>query len=242
MKTSFALLLVLFSFTAFAQDIYLPDYHYTVTDVARRGLSKEQVFAGLNRSFLRLDNSICSNRALVWAHDMKHRMNLDTAKIFLFYTEKTGEASDKTWWYHVAPMVNENGQLWVVDAGFRRFVPRPMTAREWLKKFAGSENCKELTTDDEDLVERMFRASRFPSRTRHGTFDCYYRIASAPFWTPSTVARHMLGRDRDGRVGDFSRSQIHTGELMTACMEATTTPLNRAFSNARRRCLSYLGL
>lgn len=236
------LLTTLISFSGLAQDLGLRDYNYTVTDIARRGITKERIYQGLNRDFLKLGSSICSNRALIWAHDIQRQYGVQSAKIFLFYTEKTGEASDKTWWYHVAPMVNENGTLWVVDGGFPRFVRQPLLPNDWLKKFAGSTNCKEITAADDDLIDRMFRKQTFPENTRHGTYDCYYHIAAAPLWTPSTVAQHLTQRDRNGNPINFYRDRIQTGELMQACVEASSTPLGGLFSNNKKKCREYLGI
>jgi hypothetical protein len=226
---------------ASAQDLYLDDYHYTVTDVARRGYSKEDMFQNLQRKLLKIGDSICSNRALIWGHDMKRRYGADTAKIFLFYSEKTGEVGDKTWWYHVAPMVGDRGKLWVVDAGFPRFVKRPLTKEEWLKKFAGSTNCKPLEREDEDLVRNMFKMVRFPSTTPSGTYDCYYRIAPAAYWTPATVAMNMLGENARGEPVNFSREAIVPGEVLSSCIEAIR-PGGWFSGSKRKRCRTYLGI
>lgn len=238
----FTALLSSWSSWSFAQDISLNDYNYTVTDVARRGLTKETIFQGMDRSFIKLGSSICSNRALIWAHNMEREYHINTAKLFLFYTEKIGEAGDKRWWYHVTPMVNENGELWTVDAGFPHFVNRPMSIPDWLHKFAGSSNCKELQIGDDDLIENAFAMHQFPNVSRHGNFDCYYRITSAPYWTPSTVAQQMLGRNSRGVPGSYERDNIKPGELLQACMEASTTPIGGFFNNPRKKCLQYLGL
>ena len=242
MKLLTLVLIFTMSVAAFANDIQLRDYNYTVSDIAQRGLTKERIFQGLNRDFLKLGSSICSNRALIWAYDMQRQYRIGTAKIFLFYTEKTGEASDKTWWYHVAPLVNEGGELWVVDGGFPRFVRQPMLPMDWLNKFVGSNNCKEIRTGEEDLIERMFKKQTFPENTRYGNYDCYYHIAAAPLWTPSTVAQHLLQRDRSGNPINFYRQQILTGELMQACVEASTTPIGGIFSKPKKKCREYLGI
>lgn len=236
------LLSLLISSVGFAQDLRLRDYNYTVSDIAQRGLTKEHIYANLNRTFLKLGSSICSNRALIWAYDMERQYRINTAKIFLFYTEKTGEASDKTWWYHVAPLVNENGTLWVVDGGFPRFVRTPLLPNDWLKKFAGSTKCKEIVGGEDDLIERMFRKQTFPEVTRYGQYDCYYHIASAPLWTPSTVAQHLLQRDRNGAPINFYRERILSGELMQACVEASTTPIGGIFGGGKKKCREYLGI
>jgi hypothetical protein len=74
-----------------------------MTNIASQGLDKETPFSRMDRKFIKPKSSICSNRALMWANDFKQKWNLDTAKVFLFYTKKKGDVSRKTWWYHVAP-------------------------------------------------------------------------------------------------------------------------------------------
>jgi len=235
-------LLTFASTTSFAQDIYLNEYNYTVPDIARRGLTKERIFTGMEREFIKLGSSICSNRALLWANDFKRQYGINSAKLFLFYSEKTGEAGDKVWWYHVTPLVNENGQLWALDAGFPRFVRTPLLPQEWLHKFAGSRACKEIKQGEDDLIALMFTQRRFPSRTRYGTHDCYYRITSDPYWTPGTVAQNLLQRNSRGESINFYRDAIQTGELMQACVEASTTPVGGFLSRPRKKCREYLGL
>ena len=138
--------------------------------------------------------------------------------------------------------MNENGTLWTVDAGFPSFVKKPMLPKDWLQKFAGSTNCKEILKGEDDLVEQMFSKRRFSSVSRHGVYDCYYRITSAPFWTPSTVAQDLLGRNRAGEIGDYSRDSIIFEELMQSCTEASTTPFSGFFTNKRKKCLEYFGI
>lgn len=240
MKQLLLVLTLFFSFTALAQDIYLQDYNYTVSDILRQGLTKDQVFNNLDRDLIKIGDSICSNRALIWAWQMQQDYNITSAKIFLFYSTKTGEVGDKTWWYHVAPMVNEGNQLWVVDGGFPRFVRSALTQDQWLKKFAGSTNCKELNSSDESLIKNMFTMQRFPAETPTGVYDCYYRIAPAPYWTPATVALNLLGRDQNGNTVEFSREVIQTGEVMSACLEAAHSP--GLFGSKRKKCAKALGL
>lgn len=242
MKTLIGSLTLLFSTQLLAQDLYLSNYNFTVPDIARRGLTKETMFSSMERTFLKLNSSICSNRALVWAHNFKRQYGVDTAKLFLFYSDKTGEVGDKKWWYHVTPLVNERGTLYALDAGFPGFVKTPLLPEQWLQKFVGSTNCKEIRNEDEDLIALMFTQSRFPSTTRYGTYDCYYRITSGPYWTPNTVAQNLLQRDRRGRPISFYRDSIVQSELLQSCKEASTTPVGGIFSNSDKKCREYLGL
>lgn len=227
---------------AYSQDLYLKEYNYTVSDIARLGLTKDQIFQSMERDFVKLGSSICSNRALIWAYDMKRNYRINTAKMFLFYSEKTGTAGQKIWWYHVTPLVNENGKLWALDAGFPGFVNRPLIPTDWLQKFAGSSNCKEIENSDTDLIEAIYSERRFPTVTRHGNFDCYYRITSDPYWTPETVAKNILQRDSRGQSVNFYRDSIQTEELMQACVEASSTAIGGNFTNKKKKCREYLGL
>lgn len=241
MKAMLLVLSFVMVLPALAQDLYLNDYNYTVSDVSRYGQSKDSIFEALNRKLVRRGDSICSNRALVWGRQLEKDYGVNSAKIFVFYSEKTGEVGDKTWWYHVAPMVNDRGSLWVVDGGFSRMVKRALTRDEWLKKFVGSTQCKPLEAADEVLIQNMFTMQRFPSQYNGNVYDCYYRIASAPYWTPATIAQHMLGRNAQGEPVNFYRDRFHEGELMSACLEVASS--GGLFSSSKKkRCRKFLGL
>lgn len=159
----------------------------------------------------------------MWVNDLKKRQNIDAAKIFLFYTDKSGEVGKKHWWYHVSPMVNENGKLWVLDAGFPGWIDEPLSISEWLEKFTSSNKCKEIKAGDTDLVQKMFNMRQYPRHTKHGYFECYYRITPSGYWTPESIAMNILGVDPEGAPVRHVRDEIDTDELMQACKEATTS-------------------
>jgi len=224
---------------AFAKDLKLNEYDWTVTDVARKGLNKEDLYEGMDTNKINVRSSICSNRALVWAHDFKRQYGLDTAKIFLFYTKKTAGASHKTWWYHVSPMINEGGQLWVMDAGFPGFIDQPVTRDEWFEAFVGSNRCKEIKDGDRDLVEKMVEGRVYPFNTSHGYYDCYYRITPGTYWTPATVAENILGVNAEGEAARTDRMSFNNNELYQACVEATTTRFGRIFGGGSDKCKKF---
>lgn len=240
MKLAFVLLMV--SLSAFSADVRLKDYNWTVTDIASRGYTKEVLFSRMDRQFIKPGKSICSNRALMWANDFKNNQGLDTAKIFLFYTKKKGDVSLKTWWYHVAPMVNERGNLWVMDAGFGSWLNSPMTKEQWLFKFANSNNCKEINANETELVEYIFRGQTFPHQTSYGYYDCYYKITPHTIWTPEVLATNLLGRDSNGRPARVERDEINANELYQACIEATTTSIGYAMGANKKECKRYAGI
>jgi hypothetical protein len=235
--------LVFFVFgTAFASDVKLKDYQWLTTDIATKKLSKGTLFLDLDRDFIRTKDSICSNRAHMWAHDLKKKYKIDTAKVFLFYTKQRSGLSLRTWWYHVSPVVNEYGKLWALDAGFPGWISAPLTIRDWLFKFSDSYNCKEISASETDLVEFIFNGSVFPKTTAYGQFDCYYKIVPHTIWTPNGVAKSLLGKDEDGRPIQYERHEIDQDELYQACVEATTSKLDFAIGKNRKECKRYSGL
>jgi hypothetical protein len=234
--------LSLTSLPALANTIQLKDYDWAMTDITSKGLSKETLFNSMDRKFIRPSKSICSNRALMWANDFKRIYDLDTAKIFLFYTKKKDDESLKTWWYHVAPVVNERGNIFVLDAGFAGWITSPMTTISWLAKFAESTNCKEINANETELVELIFRAQVFPHETRYGHHDCYFKIVPHPFWTPEIVAQNLLGRNSEGRPVQVERPEIIKEELYQACLEATAGKLGWVLGSSKEACKDYIKL
>lgn len=231
------------SASSFAQEIILPDFqNWKMTDIATKGYKKEELFSNMNRDLIKVGASICSNRALVWAYDFKRNQNIDTGKIFLFYTKKTGEVGQKTWWYHVAPVINEKGTIYTMDPGFPSSIRTPITPMDWLKKFAGSTNCKQIRANETDLIERMFDGYVYPQTTSYGSYDCYYLYTPGGFWTPSTVAKGLLGVNEDGTPVRHVRDDIDADEVYEACVEAVTSSVGRVFGGGKKRCKEYLGL
>ena len=103
-------------------------------------------------------NSICGDRAQVWATDLKQQYGIESKKIWIHYTEVFNHVvnnsgkhppttlrrwgflrrvakKDIEWWYHVAPVVVADGQDYVLD---RKFTDRPYTIDEWEERFGGN--------------------------------------------------------------------------------------------------------
>lgn len=236
--------LITLSANLFAGDIYLSDYRAHITDISTLGLTKEALFDKMDDQFINVRGSICSNRALMWVNNLKREDHVDAAKIFLFYTKKTGEVGRKTWWYHVSPMINEAGEMWVMDAGFPRFIDGPLLIKDWLFKFSNSYNCKEILAEDTDLIKLMFKERIFPHKTKHGKYDCYYRITSSGYWTPGSIAENLLGINEEGKPVRHTRDEIDKDELMQACQEATKSKvegfLSRLFDKKQPQCKKYV--
>ncbi len=232
-----AILLFLISFSAFSADIGLKDYDWTLSDVLSRGLSKEVLFKRMDRNFVKVDESICSNRAHMWVHSFKTKFNIDSGKIFLFYTNKREDLS-KTWWYHVAPVINEGGNLWVMDP----LRSTPNSKDQWLTYFVKTSKCKEINANETELIELIFNGQVFPKRTIYGNHECYYKIVPHTLWTPQIVALNLLGKDRNGKPVRVERPYISQNELLQACLEATTTKVGYVLGKNKKECREYVGL
>ena len=223
-----------------AQTIGIPDYNWTMNDIAAQGVTKEKLFTSMDRDLIKVGQSICSNRALMWVYDLKRKQNIDASKIFLFFTNKTGNQGRITWWYHVSPIVNENGNMWVMDAGFPGEINSPLPVTDWLTHFTKSANCKEIKASETELVEHIFKASVYPEQTSYGKYDCYYKVVPAGYWTPNSVAMNLLGRNAQGTPVSYNREEIDSDEVYAACVEAVTNPLGRFFGSGKKKCRKYL--
>ena len=235
-----ALATLLFASFAQAQDLRIDDQ--VLTDIRSQGLTKEALFSRMDRRFIKLGGSICANRAHMWSFDFERFNGVDSGKLFLFYTKKTGEGTTKTWWYHVTPVINEGGKIWTMDAGFPGGIKRPLETFDWLYYFAGSRNCKEIKDTDTDLIERMFRGQTFPQVTSHGNFDCYYRYVPGYYWFPSHIATNLLGRDAQGRPARLERQSFNRAEVFQACVEATTGAVSRWLGGGKKECEEWMSL
>ena len=234
------ILFSLFTQTVSAQEVRLLDFNYSLSDVSKLGLTSGKLFSEMNRSLIKVGDSICSNRALIWNYDLKRNHEINSAKIFLFYAQKDRDFSFKKWWYHVAPVINFRGNLLVMDAGFPGLIHGPLKISDWLSTFAQKDNCREIKSNETELIELIYSGRQFPSVTSYGKHDCYMIIAPAGYWTPSSVAKHLLGKDEDGQTVSHIRDEIDMDELYQACVEAVTTPLGRVLGSGENRCKKYL--
>lgn len=241
MKRLVFISLICFSFAASARDVRLNDYQWNITDIATRGLKRDVLYKKMDRDFVKVKKSICSNRAHMWANDFKTKHRLDTAKIFIFYTKlEKPPVFAKSWWYHVAPVVNENGALWVMDPAFGGKEYRPLTKEEWFKEVSIYKTCREIQGNETELIELMFTGRQFPKDTSYGNHDCHYKIVPHTIWTPRVLAQNLLGKDEEGKPVRVERPEILKSELFEACLEATTSKIGWAFGNTKKKCEEYV--
>lgn len=136
------------------------------------------------------ENSECFDRANMWAH-LAERSGVTTDKTFVFFTYKFqmqhlvrsrrvlfwgGNAF--SWWFHVAPTVNVNGEVWALDATFS---DRAMPVQEWMMS---------LQKDPEECVEMTDRQSYVADRNRRGDDiqeTCYHTNVSKFIYNPFAI-------------------------------------------------------
>jgi Glutaminase len=80
--------------------------------------------------------SQCFKRAHMWAYDMWSKLNIQSEKLFIFYTKRYAILEDFEWWFHVAPLVTVNGEKYVMDG---TFMEKPITVKEWKDYFIKSD-------------------------------------------------------------------------------------------------------
>ncbi len=240
MKLISFFILLSVSFSALSQEILLKNYNWFLTDISELNLSKEEVFHDLDRSFIKTDSAICSNSAHMWANDLKIKYDIQSGKIFVFFTKINSDDGLKTWWYHASPLINENGAMWVLDAGYPYSIKSPLSLEGWFSFFAKTTSCKEINLGEIELIEFMFKGQVFPQTTKFGKYDCYYKITPHTIWTPTSIAKSLLGKDQNGRSVKVDWQEINKSELFQACLESTTTKLTYHLNSSKYRCRKYV--
>jgi hypothetical protein len=108
--------------------------------------------------------SQCFKRAHMWAYDMWSKLNINSQKIFIFYTQRYIQLEDFEWWFHVAPMVTSNGREFVLDG---TFMDKPVTVEQWQHRFIQSENItcpviENYKTYDDNQFKRLCYLMKVP--------------------------------------------------------------------------------
>lgn len=123
------------------------------------------------------ENSECFERAHMWSRAADRVHNIETEKVFVFFTKKfqmkhqlTRWGQPLIWWFHVAPAVRVNGELFVLDATFTN---KAMPIQTWAKSLMfNPAECVELNdfqtyVDDRNITQGY----RYPERAKE---QCYY--------------------------------------------------------------------
>lgn len=114
-------------------------------------------------------SSQCYNRAHVWAYESRNKYQLDSMKVFMFYTRKYIREYNFHWWFHVAPFTyignNGSAQESVLD---RKFTKGPTDMKSWTDIFMKNKvTCPVISkyTDYENHQEKeycyLYKASMY---------------------------------------------------------------------------------
>lgn len=246
MKTLISSILLCFAFGASAQG-YIKDFNYQLTDIASKGLKKESLFENMEREMLDLENSICANRAHLWAYDFSRQAGIKTGKIFIFFGSSIWKKEDKHgYMYHVAPYIIENGHEYVMEASYGDLT-RPLTVDEWIEnetynRVKGSD-CLEINATDTDLTEYFYQRHTLPEkRLGKPGARCYIRKVPGHYWFPTSIALHDLKKDEAGKKVDYNPQGFDPDDVFDACVEAASSKVGRVFGGGKSKCKKHLKL
>ncbi|MBY0516303.1 MAG: hypothetical protein K2P81_05310 [Bacteriovoracaceae bacterium] len=80
--------------------------------------------------------SQCFNRAHGWAYDMFRLANVNSKKVFIFFTQKFIKEHKYKWWFHVSPYVmTQEGNMTVERVMDVSFTRGPTFMQEWTDTF-----------------------------------------------------------------------------------------------------------
>lgn len=125
------------------------------------------VFKGLRRGASAW--SQCYNRAHIWSYESKNKFNLDSMKVFTFYTRKYIREYNFDWWFHVAPFTyvkaGEEIEERVLDPMFAK---GPLKTKDWTDIFMRNKvTCpviskySEYENNEEASYCYLYKASMF---------------------------------------------------------------------------------
>lgn len=165
----------------------------------------------LNKIFYSLDNTNkwtakpntqCFNRAHYWAKSMKDGYGIDSMKVHIYYTRKYAANISGKWWFHVAPMVNMNGELYVLD---ETFINRPVVLADWEKKFTRKMyRGGDLKNYRCKVIENI---SEYYDEDNQKNEYCNIHVSSMYYWKPSELEK--LEKENAVRT-EFSALDLQT--------------------------------
>jgi hypothetical protein len=183
-------LLVLCSFLFMSVSAFAQLYPSTSQDITPEEASA--LFQELEIENAKMDtHSECFERAHMWARYAEHVRGIQMEKVYLFFTYKFtmkhrvtsrwGRAF--TWWFHVAPAVRVNGELWVMDA---TFTDQAMPVQDWAQSLMKTpETCEELS-DPQDYVSDRNSTNGYRN-VGNARSQCYYTTAPKYFYQPLEI-------------------------------------------------------
>ncbi len=147
-------------------------------------------------------SSQCYSRAHIWAYESKTSVDLDSQKVFLFFTRRYIREYNYEWWFHVAPYTFVKG----ADGTTRervldfRFTRRPTGMRDWTDLFMRNRaTCPEIA-----------RYSEYEDN--EGTNYCYLQKVSMYYFQPLDLDNlERTGREKNQWLGYEIRRAYRDG-------------------------------
>lgn len=136
----------------------------------------KQIFYEMRRDWQ--NASQCYNRAHVWAYEAFDERNLNSMKLFMFFTSSYIRKYRYKWWFHVSPMtyLKENTTIspMILD---RRYSSSPLRRKTWSNMFIYSKR--------ECPLISSYSYYENNQKTEH----CYHIPVSMYFWQPRDIER-----------------------------------------------------
>lgn len=143
MKKQLLALALLSSFGAMSQTSPLEGY----TPSGINSNMTSEVWNNMKTDFK--SGSECFNRALSWTYDLDKMFGIKSKKILIHYSYKYNQELSSKWGFHIAPVINVDGEDTVFDKGFQPWIHTPLSKQMWEDKF--------LIAGTEKLVEKRIK-------------------------------------------------------------------------------------
>jgi hypothetical protein len=83
-----------------------------------------------------LEDSQCYNRAHVWAYDWKKKLDINSMKVWIYFTRKYIRAYNFEWWFHVSPFLYVREDNAIVERIMDyKFTYAPLGLQDWINRF-----------------------------------------------------------------------------------------------------------
>ncbi|MBD67045.1 MAG: hypothetical protein CME62_17720 [Halobacteriovoraceae bacterium] len=162
-----------------SQDLH-PMSGYTPSNVASYDMAVE-LFQELKEGGKWM--SQCFNRAHLWARQMDMTHGVKSMKILIYYTSRFRKEIGGKWWFHIAPMIDVNGQYYVMDKEFTR---NPVTDVEWEKIFTKKMEAKGIYGYRCKVIKNV---SEYYEDYNQNNEYCNIQITSMYHWEPNDIAK-----------------------------------------------------
>ena len=184
------------------RDPKLPEFHFPTLPTDQRYDDPTFIPTNLSSSdhaqrlmdelkFYRKSYAECFQRAHLWSFELRQMMNIQSQKVFLFFTDRYTRRTGFDWWFHVAPFVLVNGTEMVLDP---YFFSKPVDMQTWTDYF--------MKNDTSCLVAKSYQDYEAHQQDQ----DCILRKVPMYYFTPSSVEE----RDKNNLVvSDWIESQVY---------------------------------